>query len=1058
MTLSSIHNSFIGGEISPSLWGRTDLAKWQSGASTVRNGFINYRGGYSSRAGLKYVGKCLQPFGTPPRDIDFQFNINQGYALEFGDNIVTRAVTGAADNAGEVRLTLTTTRGLFTGNTMVVSGIVGTTEANGTWEIVVDDATHVTLVDTVYANAYVSGGTTSTSAGYMRIKSDGAYVIEQDQVITAATKANPGVFTYTNTHYTLQNGDWIYISGVGGMTNFNGLTWIVYNVSGTTFSLKDLFGNVIDTTSFTAYTSGGTLNRIYTIVSPYAAVDLPYLKFTQSADTMSLACVNQETSTEYPPYDLVRSGATNWAFTELSFASSIAAPTNLVVTAHNSTTVSTYYSYVVTAVDADTGEESVASSPDEVQNNDISVNAGSNSMAWDVVANAGSYNVYRATPLYGASVPAGVLYGYVGSSMGNNFVDTNIIADFTKVPPTHQDPFDGAGNKPGVVAYYQQRRFYANTLNNPDTYFASQPGAYKNFDSSTPVSDSDSITGAPWAQQINGIQFMQPMTNGLIILTGSGAWLLNGGNNASITPSSQTATSQAYNGCHSHIPPIVVNFDILYVQSKGSIVRDLSYNFFANIFTGTDMTVLSNHLFNYHQLQQWAYAEEPYKLIWVVRDDGVMLSLTYLKEQDVYAWARHDTNGFFVGVCTVTEPPVDAVYLITQRYIQNQWVYYSERMDNRNWQNAEDCFCVDAGLSYPMAFPDATLTPAAAEGTSNISSVNIINGGSGYTAPTVEAIDATGRGTGATFSVTLSGGVITAITPINEGEDYTPGVTELVITDTTGSDAVTQAVITNIVTFTASSSVFSAGNVGDVIRIGNNNANVITDAGVTTQGGGKAIITSYVSGIVVRANIIEPITAVIPNNPDDMPVPAISGQWSLSTPTDTVSGLNHLEGLEVAILADGSVVPNQTVVNGAVTLPQEYSAITVGLPFIAQLQGLYLEPPGERETMQGDRKNITSCTIRVELSRGFSVGVNQADSSTQPNYANVPWTDMKEVKERNALITAGSNIPLFTGDIYKNLDGEWDVHGQLAVQQTYPLPLNCLAFVSNYIKGDTSTP
>ncbi len=1171
MTQSTIQNSFIAGELSPSLFGRTDLAKWKNGASTMRNMFVNYRGPASSRAGLAFVGTSKQAGTTyAPRLIPFQFNINQGYVLEFGDL-------------------------------------------------------------------------------YMRVISNGAYVVEANNAITNISQANPGVFTYTNTNYSLSNGDWIYVAGVTGMTDFNGMLWVVDGLSGSTFNVKDMFGNLVDTSAYSSYISGGTLARVYTVTSPFSAVDLPYLKFTQSANTMSLCLVNQVTGTEYNSYDLNRNAATDWVFTAASFNASITAPTGITVTANSSTTVDTYYSYVVTAIDAVTGEESVCSSSASAQNNNISIYAGSNVITWNPVLGAGSYNVYKATPSYSVDVPIGTLYGFMGTALGTSLTDTNITADFTVVPPVHKDPFargtvtsvtvtapgsgltqatvgytvntstgagfigtplitggafsgffvinggkgyaatdtititnttgtrasgtytfttnptDGqtiilngvtwtfkaneptgnqteiginiattlsnlvndlnlstnnsllvasysrsgsvvtityktagtAGNAytlaagtyggsvsgatlsgganggasaasgslvigpqtgtyPGVVAYYQQRRVYANTINNPDTYFFSQPGLFLNFDSSIPLTDSDSITGAPWAQQVNGIQFMVPMNPGLVVLTGGGAWLLNGGQNGqAITPSNQIATSQAYNGCHTHIPPIVINYDMVYVQSKGSIVRDLSFNFFQNVFTGTDVTILSSHLFNYHQLVQWAYAEEPFKVLWAIRDDGIMLSLTYLKEQDVYGWARHDTNGFFVSVCSVTEPPVDAIYVVVKRYIQGGYRYYIERMDNRNWINAEDCFCVDAGLAYPMTYPAAVLTPAAAEGTDNISSTVIIDGGSGYTAPTVEAVDADGIGTGATFSVTLSSGVITAITPILEGAGYVAGRTSLVITDSTGSGAIAQPVITNNVVFTTSASVFTSGNVGDVIRIGNNNA-AVTTTGVTTSGGGKAVITAYTSGTQVTANIIEPITSTIPNDPDNRPVPAISGEWSLSTPTTTVSGLNHLEGIEVAILADGSVVPNQTVENGEITLPQAASSIKIGEPFTVQLQTLYLEAGGQ-ETMQGDRKNITSAIIRVENSRGFSVGSNQPDSSTQPNYANVPWTHMVEAKQRNALITAGSAIPLATADFYVNLDNGWSEYGQVAVQQSYPLPLNVSAIVSNWIKGDTSS-
>ena len=974
MTFSTIQNTFVSGEISPSLYGRTDLAKWHNGASTMRNFFVNYKGGASSRPGLAYVGMCKQ--GAPnigtssantgfPRDIAFQFNINQGFVLEFGDQ-------------------------------------------------------------------------------YMRVKYRGAYITESAKTVTSVSSA--GLFTTSSVHgYSV--GDWIYDTGNAG---FSGLTWVVKTVpTTTTFTVEDLFGNVIS--AATASTSG-TVSRIYTVAAPYAAVDLPYLKYAQSQDTMSLTCINQQTLTEYQPYDLQRLSDTNWVFTALTFTASVSPPSGVAVTAHNSTTADTYYSYVVTAVAAN-GEESIASSIVTAHNNDIAVYAGSNSLTWSAATDAQSYNIYAATPVYSTTTPTGVPYGYLGTTTGLAFTDTNITADFTRTPPIHYNPFPGAGDYPSVVSYYQQRRIYANTLNQPNTYFASRPGAFLNFDYSVPVVANDSFSGAPWAQQLNGIQFMQPTTSGLLMLTGNGAWLLNGGSQgASLNASSQTANSQAYNGCNAVVPPVVINYNNLYVQSKGSIIRDLSYNFYANVFTGTDATVLSNHLFSYYKIQQWAYAEEPFKIVWCMRDDGTLLSLTYLKEQEVMGWARHDTNGLFVSVCSVIEPPIDAVYTIVKRYVNGVWVYYAERMDNRNWNNVENCFCVDAGITYQGAFPNATLTPAAANGTNNITSTIFIAGGSNYTAPVIDVVDPTGQGSGATFSATLSGGVITAINVVTSGQNYQPGST-LVITDSTGSGAVAQPVVTNNVTFTASSGVFNSGMVGSVIRIGNNNGTLSTGQ-VITNGGGQAIITSYVSSTQVIANITQPIADTVPDDPNNTPIPAVSGYWSVSAPISTVTNLNHLEGLTVSILADGGVLPQQVVTNGQITLQQSVSLIHVGLPFTAQLQTLYLDPG--QPTVQGKRKNIYNVSVRCEATRGIQVGTNQPDQSTQPNNATVPWYGMQEVKERNALITAGSAIPLFTGDFYINLPASWDVKGQVAVQQTYPLPANVLAMITNFQIGDTS--
>lgn len=1160
----SIQTGFSSGELSPSLFGRVDLDKYKTGCSTLRNFFVNYQGGASTRAGLMYIGTCLQTTvsGNPPRDIAFQYSINQGYVLEFGE-------------------------------------------------------------------------------AYMRIKFEGSYITETPKSITAITKANPAVIT--STAHGFSNGDWVYLSGVGGMTEFNGLIWVVTAKATNTFQLKDMFGVTVNSTSFPTYTSGGTVARIYTVVSPYAAADLAYLKFTQSANTMSLCCVNTQTLTEYPPYDLQRVSNTNWVFTKTTYASSIAAPPTIAVTAQSSTTLSTFYSYVVTAVGAD-GSESVASPVGTVENNDISVNAGSNTVSWGAVVGATSYNVYVTTPSYSVAAPLGSSFGFLGSAFGTQFVDANVTPNSAKVPPTHQDPFargaiigvqptaggsglsqatigytittstgsgfsgtpvivsgnfvaflianqgalyaptdtitittggvaatgtytftgnptDGqtiilngvtwtfkttptttaqtkigidlattlgrlagdltasgntlltaasysvttgtvlhitynqlstAGNAytiaagtyggtpsgatltggtngspsgatatlsvgpatgtyPGTIAYFQQRRGYADTIDNPDDYYFSKTALYTNMDSGIPPADDDAIVGNPWAQQVNGIQWMIPLPSGLIVLTGNGSWLLNGIGGTALTPASQQAIQQANVGVSALVPPIQINSDILYVQSKNSIVRDLTYNFFNNIYTGEDKSILSNHLFINHSIVQWAYAEEPYKVIWCVRDDGILLSFTWLKEQNIWGWARHDTNGFVVSVCTVTQrhladirsgkttgPITDAVYVIVKRYVNGQWLYYSEQMDDRIWNAPEDCFCVDAGLTYPMSYPNATLTPAALNGTSNITSTNVIFGGHGYTAPVASAVDEQGGGTGATFSVTLSGGVITAVTPTAGGSLYTVGATNIFITDSTGSGAVVQPVITNNVTFTASTSVFSSGNVGSVIRVD----------------GGIATVVSQ-TGIACVANITQPLTEAIPNAPNFMPVPAAAGDWSISVPTTVVTGLNHLIGQTVSILADGSVVTPQVVVSNSVTLPHSASAIAIGEGYVCQLGTMYLEPPGQPTTTQGKRKLLQAVTVRVQDTRGISVGCNQPIASILSDSENVIWSKMTEIKERNPSQPPGTAISLYTGDtVPQTVFGGWDKQGIVNVQQSYPLPATILAVIPLYSMGD----
>ena len=94
-SIVSIQNGLNAGELTPSLFGRTDLEKYALGCSTSRNFFASYKGGASSRAGLAYVGMCKQQYPVPPRDIPFQFSIDQGYVLEFGQNYMRVKSDGA---------------------------------------------------------------------------------------------------------------------------------------------------------------------------------------------------------------------------------------------------------------------------------------------------------------------------------------------------------------------------------------------------------------------------------------------------------------------------------------------------------------------------------------------------------------------------------------------------------------------------------------------------------------------------------------------------------------------------------------------------------------------------------------------------------------------------------------------------------------------------------------------------------------------------------------------------------------------------------------------------
>lgn len=367
-------------------------------------------------------------------------------------------------------------------------------------------------------------------------------------------------------------------------------------------------------------------------------------------------------------------------------------------------------------------------------------------------------------------------------------------------------------------------------------------------------------------------------------------------------------------------------------------------------------------------------------------------------------------------------------------------LYFIERMDDRLWANVEEAWCLDCALALPQPTPSASITASSATGGANIAVYTVINGGSGYTAPTGQIFDIEGGGSGATVTLSISGGTVTSATAVTLGEGYLHPT--LQILDTTGTGAVVAPIVTNYVTLSASANVFTSASIGDIVRMNSGKLEVIWTG-----------LTSGTTSTVI-ANVLSPIQAT-PDDPDEVPLGADSGNWTMTTPTTTVSGLWHLEGLTVSALADGGVVNDLTVTDGAVTLPVEATAIVAGLPFNAQLQTLYVESQGGG-TIQSRRKGDFQVVLRVENSRAPEVGVNQPDAAAQPGGFDVAWTQMAQVKERSVNVPPGQPVPLYSGDYEPtNVFGTWDTRGQVAVQQSNPLPLTVTAVIPWVRVADT---
>lgn len=442
------------------------------------------------------------------------------------------------------------------------------------------------------------------------------------------------------------------------------------------------------------------------------------------------------------------------------------------------------------------------------------------------------------------------------------------------------DAWGGDQGYPSCVTYHQERQVFAATSAQPQAYWLTKTGSYIDFGTSVPTEDTDAISKTVPGRQVNAIRHLLPIDD-LMLMTSGAEFKLMVNQDGAITPSAATAKPQTYNGC-SQLPPLIIVDTALYVQEKGNVVRDLAYTYEKDKYTGGDLTAFSSHLFQGKTLVDWAFAQVPYSVVWAVRDDGVLLGLTYMKEQQVIGWHRHDTEGLFESVCVISEEGRDVLYAIVKRTINGTTKRYVERMANRVFTDIRDSFFVDSGLSYDGRDQAGTLT--------------------------------------------LSGGSVW---------DNTEQITA---------------------TLSGSSISLASTNVGDAF--------VVADPDDPTVKY-RLTVEIFTSSTVckVRSNRLIPV--------------ALRGAittWDFAILD--VGGLSHLEGETVSILSDGFAHAERTVASGKISLQEPGVVVHVGLGYVSDFETLDVNVAGQ-ETIRDKMKSIPVVNLILDETRGLMAGSDE---------------------------------------------------------------------------------
>jgi hypothetical protein len=301
---------------------------------------------------------------------------------------------------------------------------------------------------------------------------------------------------------------------------------------------------------------------------------------------------------------------------------------------------------------------------------------------------------YAKSSFVGTSASSGT-----ASTPTLSLVDDNVLADTTQSPPENIIALNaGTNDYPAATTYHEQRRWFAGTNGKPQVLWATRTGTESNLTSSIPSREADGMELRIAASQFNQIRHLVALAD-LIALTAGGEFRVYAEGAPALTPTSVTIKPQGYSGA-SNVQPVVTSGSILYVQAQGSRVRELAYSWEASAYRTTDVSIMAPHRFNGYTVGQMAFTRAPDAILWAVRNDGTLLGMTYVPDQQVYGWHAHDTDGQFESVCVVSEGNEDVLYVVVRRTIGGTALRYIERLHTRMFTAQEDAFYVDSGLTY----------------------------------------------------------------------------------------------------------------------------------------------------------------------------------------------------------------------------------------------------------------------------------------------------------------------------------------------------------------------
>lgn len=759
--LIHLKNSWAGGEVSPMLYGRTDLQKYPSWSKTLKNMICGTDGSASNRAGTHYMATAKFD-GKKCRVRKFVFSTEQAYQLEIGEYYMRFfQVTDSSVAAGQIQRYTT----WVTATAYIVGDIVkdGTTyyycitahtasaafaTDSAKWEVTNWDTSHAYLRGdyTTHTGVMYYCEISHTSGTFADDVAAGKFVARTLlEIPTPYTEANLTLLKFT------QSADILFIAHPDYTTKMlirsSATHWAIenYNFIGGPFQLPNTEASIllsINATSGLAKTLTASAKAWVTAtayqVGDYVTNTSVYqciLKHTSSAagatgnepgvgDVWATCWVVKPLVVFKATHAPLAATTTKWPYVGAGalfqmrhyvegqkVTSSASETTTSIkcggtwrVISHGTWTgsfkvqKSTDNGVTWTVLREFTGVDDF--NVDTYGTEDMSDNAEPFLVRLIVVETSGAITVDLTTDAFYQS---GIAQVTAYSSATVVTVDVKrTFAATTATDDWDEGSWSDYRGWPAVVEFSpQDRLILANTYTEPQTFWMTKTGNYYDFSRGSPLSDSDGITINLPSREVNGINNLVPLT-ALLALTSSSEWSI-GDPGTILTPTSAEQRVNGYEGS-SGIDVVTVGNRAVYVQAMGSIVRDMGYELSSYSFTGAILSTLADHLFFGYTILDIDFSKYPERVIWCVRSDGKLLCLTYLREQEIAAWSWGDTGpsgaDSFESVSVAPADGYDEVWFVVKRGTAR----YIERLDRRlASSDTHDQFFMDCGITYSGA-------------------------------------------------------------------------------------------------------------------------------------------------------------------------------------------------------------------------------------------------------------------------------------------------------------------------------------------------------------------